>query len=287
MENIYLIGDLKLRISNKKILDLIPSAFGKFLLSLDEQENFSIECKKISRAQFEESKKKKNKTKKKEYGIYQNFFFLDKESIIVKQEFNKRKIKVFYASDLVWELIDNYNNLGFVTEKKILSNLSFWCNQLCVYNNRIILHGSGLIKDKQAYIFLAMDNGGKTTLIKRNRNHRIINDDQIFYSIKNHQVFAYATPFGRLSDGPGSAPVAAFFYINKSKRFSIKKRNYKGLINSFWMDNYETFASLPKDLKKKAFKLISDISMSVPIFELHADHGNIDWDQVDKVLKNT
>jgi hypothetical protein len=287
MEKIYSVGDLGLKISNQKILDLLPLTFNKFLVPKNSEENISIECEEISKLQFKDTIKNLENTKTEKYHEMENYFFLKKEGIIVNQRFSDNKIKIYYYSDLVWESMNEDTRIGFITEKKILSNLPFWCNQLCVLNNRIILHGSGLIRKNKAYIFLAMDNGGKTTLIKNNSDYGIIiNDDQIFFSIKDHLAFAHATPFGRISDGPAKAPIAAFFYINKSQTFMIRKSNYRGLINSFWFDNYETFASLPKNLKKKAFNLISDISESVPVFELHADRGNINWDQIDKTVKN-
>ena len=281
MKRYYSMGDLRFKLSSNRMIGNGNFGFGKFLSNL-ENFDYEIECIYYDDCQFKKYLEIFNKSKSQKGRSFIRYSFLKKDMTCVKKDFKKKKIEIVYCRKII-----NEEDLSFDINYKIIANLRFLNSQMIIAFNRIILHGSGFIRNGKAYIFLAIDEGGKTTLIKRNRNHRIINDDQIFYSIKNHQVFAYATPFGRVSDGPGSAPIAAFFYINKSKRFSIKKRDYKGLINSFWMDNYETFASLPKDLKKKAFKLISDISMSVPIFELHADHGNIDWDQVDEALKNT
>ena len=94
MGKVYYIGDLKLKILNQKILNLLPSSYKKFQLADNEKSTMLIECEKISPSQFEDRKNKNGRICPEKCGTEKDLFFMEKEGIIVKQEFaDKRKRK--------------------------------------------------------------------------------------------------------------------------------------------------------------------------------------------------
>lgn len=207
--------------------------------------------------------------------------FLSKEkNVFVRKNIHNKTIDIY--SDQQYY---NQNGLIFRFEDFIRANLPFLVGQISISLNKALLHGAGLIRNGKAYIFLGRDNGGKTTIIKANSKYRILNDDQIFYSIEKNNVIAHSTPFGTIQEVGLSAPVAAFFVIVKSDSFSINTGDNKQLIASFWQDNAEMLNSLPKQYRIQAFQVLSTISLCAPAFELKSNYGHFDWDIIDEAIE--
>lgn len=278
------VGNRILRLESSKRLNHIPNEFERFHIGNDVNADLILEFIDTKQEEFTKITKNTSNVGHWNIGMNKSVYFRDNEDICFIKDYERNKIQVLYVPNFLWLEVNEKNKLAFVKEKKLLSNLVFLTNQLLLNTKALILHGAGLIRNGKAYIFLASDEGGKSTLIKKNFENFIMNDDQIYYEIIKNSLMAFSTPFGKLSHGPNGAKVAAFFYITKSKSFSLKRKTKESLINSLWVDNINFFTSLPKEMKIKAFHLLTDISRSAPVFELQADHGQLDWDQIDNEI---
>lgn len=214
--------------------------------------------------------------------IYSQVYFSKDENYFIIKDYKNKTCEFFTTNEYYYE-----DKTLYPIEEKIRANLSHLFGQLSIGYNTILLHGSGIIRENMSYIFLARDGGGKTTLINKNKKFQILSDDQICYSIQDRKVFAHSSPFGTFPVDDLFAPIRAFFVIVKSNEFSLRQGDNKQLIASFWQDNLEMLVSLPKNIRKHSFQLLSSISLSAPAFELKANHGDLDWDQIDFFLKNT
>ncbi len=208
--------------------------------------------------------------------------YLQKQKLLIEKYFADHYVTIISGAD---EYIESYNgyNETYDVENKVLANLSMLAAQMFIDYNATIVHGAGVVKDGNAYIFLAEDEGGKTTLVQKNREYHILNDDQIFFRVGDDGIVrADGTPFGRVTDGPCFTRVKAFFFIKKSHQHRITKNNSHELLKSFLIDNTSTFSSLPKSDKKKAFNLLYTIANSAPVFDLETHYGQIDWAYLEK-----
>ena len=201
------------------------------------------------------------------------------EDILVEKNFAKNEINIFFK---VQEYHDN--GIVFDMEDKIRANLIILIGQLCLMKQAIILHGAGLMRNNQAFIFLARDEGGKTTRIKNNSLFSPINDDQILFSKEHNRILAHSTPFGRVKQMGIAVPVTGIFVLVKADSFSIRRGKNHHLIASFWQDNGEMLNALPKSMRIAAFSLLSEIALSAPAFELKADHGQLNWAEIDQAI---
>lgn len=277
----YKIGNLVVEItSNKKFTQELLSE--QNFLTAYNKVDIQINCLFTSREEFIKNCEL-NRQKIIGHPNTHNFWFSEKDNLSVFKNFVKKKVEIVAASSRI-----NINGYVFRMEDQIRANLSLLIGQLSIAYDSILLHGAGLIRKGKAYIFLARDDGGKTTLIKQQMDMKILNDDRIFYSSQeNKTILAHSNPFGTIKQSDLYAPIAAFFVIVKSNKFSLKQGWNKHLIASFWQDNAELLESLPKDFRKKAFIILAKIAQSAPAFELHTHYGKINWNQIDEALNNT
>ncbi len=278
MVDYFKVGCCTLRIKSDPYMDFSISQLGKFRVKSNKAD-YTISCKLISNEEFNYYTRTVGQNKQNSYNYV---YFCHKDRILVEKRFSDRKITISYALP---EIVRG----GMIYDVKALiwANMKIVIAQMLIYDGYLLLHGAGLIRNQVVLVFLASDGGGKTTLIRHNTGHSILNDDQVFFAFSHKNSIVYSTPFGTISHGQISAPLGAFFFIIKSKNFSIQRIENQELLRSLWQDNHEVYNVLPQNMKKRLFHLLSNLAFSAPLFALNTYYGEIDWDQVDKVLKNT
>ena len=93
---------------------------------------------------------------------------------------------------------------------------------LLATDNGALLHGSGFALDGAAAAVIGPSKAGKTTAARLVQGDRLLSDDVVAVTDIDTQPRLHATPFGRESDGPGSAPLRAIFFPRKQATFSLQ-----------------------------------------------------------------
>jgi hypothetical protein len=146
------------------------------------------------------------------------------------------------------------------------------------------VHSSGLIRGDRAALFLAPDEGGKTTALQLAPDGHLLGDDQVIVKREGEGIIAHATPFGKLTSGPGQAPLGGLFVLEKANCFELTPFKPAELVKVLWDEHLSYTSILPRPLKLRAFDLLYDMCHRVPVYRLSFPQDHIDWAAVDTAM---
>ena len=150
----------------------------------------------------------------------------------------------------------------------------------------LMLHASAIVRHGRAAVFLAPDEGGKTTAARLCPTGLILCDDQVIVRRRRGRFQVWGTPWGLHVDAKENAPLAGLFLLKKAKRFSLEPLPARKLVPFIWGEIGNSLSILPKPLKKKAFEIMCDIAAAAPTWTLSFAKDHIDWEQVDRALQS-
>lgn len=205
-------------------------------------------------------------------------------NLIILRDFKKKRIEIIYSNKF-----GGYNEelATFLPQNYIGANLKFVFSTFLGNFSCVLFHSSGIIINGKAIIFLAPDEGGKTTAITLYKNPCILSEDQIVCELKNQQVIAHSTPFGGSTTGPIKARCVGFFLLEKANKFKISPICKNDLVQYIWNEHKNTFLFLPKQQKVILFNLIYDICHIVPAFNLKFQKNYIDWSAIKAIVRKS
>ena len=149
----------------------------------------------------------------------------------------------------------------------------------------LMLHASAIVRNDFAAVFLAPDEGGKTTAVRLAPSGTILGDDQVIMRRRRGKFHVWGTPWGLHVNAMKHAPLAGLFLLKKAKRFSLTPIPAHSLVPFIWKEINGTLSILPKPLKKKAFRILCDIAAAAPAWTLAFPRDHIDWKEVDLALQ--
>jgi hypothetical protein len=146
------------------------------------------------------------------------------------------------------------------------------------------VHSAGVIRGGRAALFLAPDEGGKTTVLRLANDGHLLNDDQVIVRKEGDELIAHATPFGRLTSGPGQAPLGGLFVLEKAPHFELKPLKPAEFVKSLWDEHRAYTSILPRPFKLRAFDLFYEICHRVPVYLMRFPKDHVDWDAIDAAM---
>lgn len=152
--------------------------------------------------------------------------------------------------------------------------------------NKVMIHGASIIINGRAILFLAPDEGGKSTLIKMAAGKRVLSDDQIVLESKGEETIVHSTPFGELSDGPFHAKLGGIFILKKSDQFCLEPVSADIILKFIWNDQYIKWYQYPNNLKIRIFDILNSTSRCSPAFRLNFTKERVDWQSIAEVMLN-
>jgi hypothetical protein len=147
-----------------------------------------------------------------------------------------------------------------------------------------LLHAAAVVRNGKAAVFLAPDEGGKTTAARLSPDGTILSDDQVLVRLYPSGFKVSGTPWGLHVDSGFQAPLAGLFLLEKARDFSLTSLSALELIPYLWEEAKNYSAIMPKPLKKKAFALVCDLAAAVPIAKLSFQKNHIDWQALDRIM---
>ena len=149
----------------------------------------------------------------------------------------------------------------------------------------VVVHSSGIVLDGKAALFLAPDEGGKSTILSRFKRGDILCDDYNIIKKESDNLTVHNTPWGSLMNPkPLSAPLGGLFLLEKAPRFELVSIRPEEMLSFAWIENLRFLEALPRSYRLNAFSILDEASRSVPVFKLRFPKDAVDEDAVRRVL---
>ena len=146
----------------------------------------------------------------------------------------------------------------------------------------LLLHASAIVRHGRTAVFLAPDEGGKTTAVRLSPSGTILCDDQLLLRRFPEGYRVSGTPWGLHVNAKVQPPLGGLFLLEKASRFALAPLAPYDLVSHIWEEIKDSLSILPKPLKKKAFAIICDIVAAVPAWRMSFTKAHIDWQAIDK-----
>ncbi len=149
----------------------------------------------------------------------------------------------------------------------------------------LLIHSSCVSFGGSAAVFLAMDDGGKTTAACLCGAGRVLSDDQVLFRRQTDGSWlAYGTPWTTFEPDTGSSVPGAFFLLEKSDRFSLQRLGPRELFSFLWDEHKAARFMLPKVYQTRLFDLYHALSMAAPVYLMKFPRDHIDSEAILKCL---
>ena len=148
-----------------------------------------------------------------------------------------------------------------------------------------MLHSSSSVLNNKAALFLARDEGGKTTVMKSAKPRDVLSDDQNIIKKENGVFFVHSTPWSTFPNGPRKARLGGLFLLKKANEFSLSRINPVDMLAYLWAEHVGYTLFMPKKLRVAAFDLLQEACRSVPTYRMRFSKDYIDWDAVDRAME--
>jgi hypothetical protein len=193
---------------------------------------------------------------------------------LIIRNFAENEFHFFYHPENKSEMSDPM----FIARFRNLISLSM-VNCSC-----FLLHGAGAMTRNGAALFLAPDEGGKTTLIKKFSKNEILGDDQVVVRLVDNNFYLCSTPFGTMTCGPAESKLGGIFIIKKSKKFKILPANANDVLRFLWKESFFTTIVLPKTLRIRVFDLLYQLCRRIPSYYIHAPIDSLDFKAINEAI---
>lgn len=192
----------------------------------------------------------------------------------ILRNFARNEVDFFYVSDQQTDFGDplmqsRYRNVL----APLLPNLS-----------ALMLHSSGVVCRDKAVLFLAPDEGGKTTVVKLAEGKTILGDDQVIVRRQDNQIIAHGTPFGAVTNGPLQARLGGWFILEKASHFELIPVCPLDVLEYLWREHLLLWVVMPRPIKVHAFQLLADACHQAPCYRMRFPKDYVDWDAIDKAM---
>ena len=147
-----------------------------------------------------------------------------------------------------------------------------------------LLHASAIVRHGRTAVFLAPDEGGKTTAVRLSPSGTILCDDQVLVRRFPEGCRVSGTPWGLHVNAKVQPPLGGLFLLEKASRFALAPLATRDLVPPIWGEIKNSLSILPKPLKKKAFAIICEIVAAVPAWRMSFPKKHIDWEKIDQAM---
>jgi hypothetical protein len=151
----------------------------------------------------------------------------------------------------------------------------------------LLLHGSGFVIDGVAAAVIGPSEAGKTTAARLVQGDRLLSDDVVAVTDLDGQPQLHATPFGRESDGVGSAPLRAIFFPRKQPAFFLQPLVARQALIRGAAEQADTFQGVFAPYDGMSIRNLGRLLHKVPAYELGFSLDGIDREAIRRVLSGS
>jgi len=188
------------------------------------------------------------------------------------------------ADTVNFAYLDQKRDRRHLAEKRVARNFPSLLITFLPLFSALMVHCAGVIRNNRATLFLAPDEGGKTTVLKQSPGAPLLSDDQVIVRKEEGEFMAHATPLGLMTSGPCQAPVGGLFVLCKADQFALEPIRPAEVVQAFWKDPGNYTRLLPKRFKMPAFDLFYEACHRVPTYRMYFPKDYVDWAAIDAAL---
>lgn len=188
-------------------------------------------------------------------------------------DFEKREIYFFFASGEQEDFLADC----------LVTPIAF-ANFLTLFS-AVMVHSSSAVINGRAAVFLAPDEGGKTTIAKQAAPGSVLCDDQVVLRRQGDVFMAYGSPWGLITNSSRTAKLGGFFLAEKAERFEILPIKPAAVFEYLWHEHESYRYFLPKKLRAPAFNLLNEACRQAHCYKMYFPKDRLDWDMIDKAMK--
>lgn len=144
----------------------------------------------------------------------------------------------------------------------------------------LMIHSSAVDWGGRAAVFLATDEGGKTTAAQLCTGGKILADDQVVFRRNDDRWCAHGTPWTTFPIEPGPSIPGAYFLLEKADSFSLTRLDSRELLSFLWDEQYTQRFHVPKAHQTLLFDLYRDLISFAPVYRMRFPVGRIDTEAI-------
>jgi hypothetical protein len=190
------------------------------------------------------------------------------------RDFREHRIHVFYIEEIEPLL---YSESSFEAYRRMFS-------MFLPDFGSLIVHSSAIKRREKVMLFLAADEGGKSTAVGLSPEGEILSDDRNILKRDGTGFKVHPTPWGKICNLEISAPLCGMFLLEKADAFSLELMDPRVLVYFLWEDNRPFWDHLPIARRTKTLDLLIAASRSVPVYRMRFPKDFIDWSMLDKAV---
>lgn len=133
----------------------------------------------------------------------------------------------------------------------------------------ILVHASAVVDKRKSYVFIAPNEGGKTTVAQKTGKF-ILSDDCIGLNRIHGLWNACATPWGDIYNY-GRYPVAGLFFIYKSDRLKLSRMDKLLAVKKLFSNvciSFPTSRQREPDIFENMLSILDQICSEIPVYNL-------------------
>jgi hypothetical protein len=148
----------------------------------------------------------------------------------------------------------------------------------------VMFHGAATVRHDLAAVFLAPDEGGKTTVVQLANGAPVLSDDHPILRRDGDVIVVHGTPLGAITSGPELARLGGFFLLEKASCFELIPVKPRDVLQFIWNERMHRWGVLPRNLSLRAFDILYDACYHVPTYRMRFSRDRVDWDAIDAVI---
>lgn len=149
----------------------------------------------------------------------------------------------------------------------------------------ILIHASAVVDKNKGYVFVAPNDGGKTTVAQKT-GKVILSDDCVGLNRLNRKWHTWATPWGDINNY-GRYPVAGIFFLVKSRRLKCSSLDKLSAIKRLFSNVSLSFPTSPQrepDIFENILSILETVCNEVPVYSLKFRKDDNIFDEIVKGL---
>lgn len=202
-------------------------------------------------------------------------------SLATFRNFSRRELDVFYTEEL-WgfDPVRQVNN----ADRRIAADFGKMFSTFLPCFSAVMIHSAAVVHNREAALFLAPSNGGKTTMIELADGRPVLCDDQVVLRKDGDAFSAHGTPLGRITDGPLQARVGGLFLLEKTDHFELNHLDPVEVMQHLWAELPQYAFLLPRDLRRQVFHMLYDVCHQVPTYRMGFPKDYVNWDAIEAAM---
>ena len=200
---------------------------------------------------------------------------------VIISDFSRCVLDLFY-----WEESGGYDvdRQECIPEHYIAANFRQIFSTFLSSFSALLMHSAGVVRNGTTALFVAPDEGGKSTVARHAMGESILNDDQIVLRHEGNVVVAHGTPFGGMTSGPHRSKLGGIFLLDQARCFELVPLHPADLVQCIWTENQNYTFLLPKSLRARAFETLCNACYQAPAYRMRFAGDFVDWDAIDAVM---